>query len=290
MTPPRVHHLNCGTMCPLAGGLLGSGTGLARGLLVAHCMLVETERDGLVLIDTGFGTDEVEDPRRVPRGFRWLVGPTLSASETALAQVTALGFRASDVRHVVVTHLDHDHAGGLPDFPDARVHVHALEHAVAMAPRTLRERASYLRSQWAHGPRWELYREDGETWRGLPAIQPLRGLSADIALVPLHGHTRGHSGVLIKARDRWILHAGDAYLHRNMVHGGPVPVGVQVHEVATQVDGAARRGSLLALARLARSYRDVDVVCSHDPVELSRLATRATSDGQQVPVTARRGA
>ena len=33
------------------------------------------------------------------------------------------GFRREDVRHILVTHLDFDHAGGLPDFPDAVVHV-----------------------------------------------------------------------------------------------------------------------------------------------------------------------
>lgn len=50
----RVHHLNCGTMCPLAGGAIGSGTGLRRGLMVCHCLLIETPRDGLVLVDTGW--------------------------------------------------------------------------------------------------------------------------------------------------------------------------------------------------------------------------------------------
>ena len=38
-----------------------------------------------------------------------------------------------DVRHVLLTHLDRDHAGGIPDFPKARVHVHRKEHEMAVA-------------------------------------------------------------------------------------------------------------------------------------------------------------
>ncbi|MFD0510570.1 MBL fold metallo-hydrolase [Streptomyces aureus] len=34
--------------------------------------------------------------------------------------MTGLGYAVDDVRHIVLTHLDLDHAGGLPDFPRAR--------------------------------------------------------------------------------------------------------------------------------------------------------------------------
>jgi hypothetical protein len=49
----RIHHVSCGTMCPVGGRLVD---GFSRGLtakLVCHCLLVETEQ-GLVLVDTGF--------------------------------------------------------------------------------------------------------------------------------------------------------------------------------------------------------------------------------------------
>src|SRR4051794_19069444 len=131
MTVRAVHHLNCATMCPIAGFLLGA-EGL-RGRMVAHCLLVETERDGLVLIDTGFGTRDIEGRTGLSRSFRVLTAPVLSHRETALAQVKGLGFSPSDVKHIVVTHLDLDHAGGLCDFPRAKVHVHAREHGAAMA-------------------------------------------------------------------------------------------------------------------------------------------------------------
>ena len=271
MSIRAVHHLNCGTMCPLGGFLLGQ-RGL-RGELVAHCLLLETERDGLILVDTGFGTRDVAGQTRIARPFRALTAPAMSEAETAIAQVRARGLQPADVKHIVVTHLDLDHAGGLADFPNARVHVHAREHAAAMARTRRLERERYVSDQWAHGPRWEVYTEDGDTWRGLPAIQRLRGVDADVGMLPMHGHTRGHSAVLVRAAERWLVHAGDAYFHRGAIHGGGVPIGLAMFERAMQIDGRARQASIAALRQLHESYDDLEIFCAHDPAELAAFAT-----------------
>ena len=278
MSIRAVHHLSCATMCPVAGRLLGSDVGLGgRGFMVAHCLLVETARDGLVLIDTGFGTRDCSGATPMSPLFKALVAPTLDVAETALAQLTGLGYAAADLRHIVVTHLDVDHAGGIADFPAARVHLHAREHAAAMARGTLRERERYVPRHWAHGPRWECYAESGDTWRGLPAITRLRGLDADVGLVPMHGHTRGHSAVIVKHGERWLVHGGDAYFHHAAVdgRGGAVPLGFRVFERAVQLDGRARLASIAALRQLRASYPDVDLFCAHDPSELAALRARA---------------
>jgi glyoxylase-like metal-dependent hydrolase (beta-lactamase superfamily II) len=226
-----------------------------------------------VLVDIGFGTRDIEGKTGMPRAFRALVGPTLDRAETAIEQIRARGLDPRDVKHIVVTHLDLDHAGGLVDFPDAKVHLHAREHAAAMARRQRKEKERYLAAHWAHGPKWEVYTEDGETWRGLPAIARLRGLDADIGLVPMHGHTRGHSAIIVRTGDRWLVHAGDAYFHRNSVDSaGAVPIGVSAFERATQMDPAARRASLAALRQLRTSYADIDLFCAHDPREYAALA------------------
>jgi len=272
MSIRKVHHLNCGTMCPVGGSLLGQ-RGLGRGRLVAHCVLVETQRDGLVLIDTGFGTRDVAHKTPLPRAFRAMVAPRLDGTETAIARIEALGLRPADVRHIVVTHLDVDHAGGISDFPEARVHLHAREHAAAMARARPIERRRYLPAHWSHGPRWEVYREGGDTWRGLPAITRLRGLDADIGLLPMHGHTRGHSAVIARTGDRWLIHAGDAYFHRSSIAAtGSIPIGLAAFERYSQIDAAARRGSVAALRQLREHYTDLDMFCAHDPVELDALA------------------
>ena len=94
--------------------------------MVCHCLLIETD-EGLVLVDGGIGTGDIADPARLGPSWVREVSPRLDPAETALAQVRALGFRASDVRSLVMTHLDLDHAGSVPDFPHAKVHVHARE-------------------------------------------------------------------------------------------------------------------------------------------------------------------
>jgi glyoxylase-like metal-dependent hydrolase (beta-lactamase superfamily II) len=258
-------------MCPVAGFLLGGKAW--RGRMVAHVLLIETDRDGLVLVDTGFGTRDIEGATGISRAFKTFVGPTLDRSETALEQIRARGLDPKDVRHVVVTHLDLDHAGGLGDFPSAKVHLHAREHAAAMTRSGRKERERYLTAHWSHGPVWEVYTEDGDTWRGLPAVAKLRGLDADIGLLPMHGHTRGHSAVIVRNDDRWLVHAGDAYFHRNSVEGpGGVPFGFAAFERAMQMDSAARRASVAALRQLRESYSDLDLFCAHDAREYAALA------------------
>ncbi len=269
----RVHHLNCATMCPVAGFLFG-GRG-AR--MVAHCLVIETERDGLVLVDTGFGTRDIEGKTGLPRWFKHVVGPALDRQETAVEQVRALGVDPKDVRHIVVTHLDLDHAGGLCDFPDAKVHLHAREHAAAVARSTFNERGRYIPAHWAHAPKWEVYTEDGDTWRGLPAIARLRGVDADIGLLPMHGHTRGHSAIIVHAGPRWLVHAGDAYFHHGSVDGSPLPVGYATFERAAEVDARARRASIAALRQLRTSYPDLALFCAHDPREYAALSGRPAS-------------
>src|SRR5688572_28824946 len=208
----RVHHLNCATMCPI-GGRMVSGDPSKNARLICHCLLIESDA-GLVLVDTGFGTGDCLHPEKLPSAVRTFAGPIFSIEETARRQIENRGFRVEDVRHIVATHLDPDHAGGLPDFPNATVHQFRAEHDAAMKPRTLLEKHRYLRQHFAHGPKWKLYDEGGEPWFGFNTVRNLEGLPPEILLVPLIGHTRGHCAVAIDTGDRWPLHCGDAYFFR----------------------------------------------------------------------------
>ena len=274
----RVHHLNCGTMCPIAGSLLGSGRGLGRGLMVCHCLLVETDRDGLVLVDTGWGTAECRDRTLIPSFFRGLTGARFDEAECASAQLAALGFTPADVRHVVVTHLDLDHAGGLSDFPHATVHLHQRELDAATARKTFAERQRYLPHQWAHGPRWSAVAETGDTWRGVPAVRKLPGLDADVALLPMHGHTRGHSAIVVGTGDGWLVHAGDAYFHHaELVAAKDAPFGVRAFQNAMQVSGRQRHASAAALRKLHADHQDLAIFSAHDPAELPRAGAASAA-------------
>lgn len=217
----KIHHLSAGTLCPLSRKLVnGDGGLLAAGSLVCHCWLVETS-DGLVLVDTGIGTDDLRDLRaRMGFWFSALVRPDTNPETTALAQVKALGFDPKDVRHIIPTHLDLDHAGGMPDFPWATVHTFRAEHEAAMARRTLKEQGRYRPVHFAHGPKWELRDVEGEAWFGFKGVRAMDARD-DLLLIPLRGHTRGHCGVAVKSDTGWLLHAGDAYFHHGEMEPKP---------------------------------------------------------------------
>src|SRR3954468_13097350 len=164
----RIHHLNCVTSCPLGGRLMDSRTPgvLERGALCCHCLLVESGNE-LVLVDTGFGLRDVQNPRsRLSGFFLKLVSPDFREEHTAIRQIERLGFSPRDVRHIVLTHLDFDHAGGLDDFPDAQVQLHVDEAEAASRRRTLIARGRYRPQQWSSFDRWNLYRPGGEPWFG----------------------------------------------------------------------------------------------------------------------------
>jgi glyoxylase-like metal-dependent hydrolase (beta-lactamase superfamily II) len=272
----KVHHLNCGTMCPRSSRFItGRGGWFDDGRMVCHCLLIESS-EGLVLVDTGIGTGDIENPKRIsPPGLRATIRPVLDREETALAQVEALGFRAEDVRQIVVTHLDFDHAGGLPDFPQAEVHVFAAEHDAMVNP-TFRERPRYPNHYFAHGPRFTRHEVEGDSWFGFESVRVIGGPDAEVALVPLPGHSRGHCAVAVDS-DGWMLHCGDAYFHADEMGDPPhCPPGLVAFQAFTGLQHGPRIRNKKRLNRLAREHGDeIRMFCSHDAAELERMRAAA---------------
>jgi glyoxylase-like metal-dependent hydrolase (beta-lactamase superfamily II) len=261
----KVHHLNCGTMLPPA-----------TPRLVCHVLLVEAPT-GLVLVDSGFGLDDIADPRRRLGGSRVLIRPVLEAEETAARQVERLGSRREDVRHIVLTHFDADHIGGLSDFPHATVHATDAEVLGSMVSPSRRERSRYRPAQWAHGPKIVEHRPDGERWRGFAAAKELTDVAPGLVLVSLPGHTRGHAAVAVDTGGRWILHAGDAFYHHGTLDGhSRVPGTLRAMESLIAYDGKRVRDNH---ARLAELYRRADpdllIVSAHDPALLEEARAEA---------------
>ncbi|WP_367165477.1 MBL fold metallo-hydrolase [Kosakonia cowanii] len=270
-----VHHLNCGCMCPLGGALYD---GFSKGLhahLVCHCLLIETDRDGLVLVDTGFGREDMQAPQRRLSGFFRLMNNIQRRDElTALSRIQALGFKAEDVRHIVLTHLDFDHAGGLTDFPHAQVHLMQQEIDTARQRHSWLQRERYRPGQWSARSGWHGYAAQGESWFGFEAVTALHGLPPEILLVPLAGHTPGHAGVAIQRPEGWLLHGGDAWFYREEM-GRPerhCTPGLRFYQWMMGMDNQARRVNQQRLRELSCAHQaDLTLFCSHDALELRAL-------------------
>lgn len=253
----RVHHLNCGTMHPRF---------VPEGL-VCHVLLLETAA-GLVLVDSGLGLRDAESPASRFGPARFYVRPVFDRNEAAVNQIRRLGFEPNDVRHIVITHFDADHVGGLTDFPWAQVHLTGAEAFAALHPKTIVERQRYLPAGHAHGPLLvEHAPADAESWRGFPGAKELGGIAEGIVLINLPGHTRGHAAVAVDAGDRWILHAGDSFYHHGQLDGsGTAPRALRLMERSVAFDWKRVQANHQRLSELwALGEPGLCLVNAHDP-------------------------
>ncbi|HKJ36223.1 MAG TPA: MBL fold metallo-hydrolase [Solirubrobacterales bacterium] len=274
----KVHHLNCATMCPYSARLLaGEGGWREPAKLICHVLAIESN-DGIVLVDTGLGTADCSNPARTGGLFRVSTRPRFAVEETAIERLRGLGFAPADVRHIVLTHLDVDHAGGLGDFPDAQVHVFRTEMQAALNPG-VREKLRYVSEQWAHGPAWVPYETAGDSWFGFESVRAIEGLDVEVAIVPIAGHTRGHSAVAVRSGDGWLLHCGDGYFHRAEMEQPPEPPpGIKLFQSVVDLDRKQRLANQDRLRRLNSEHgSEIEIFCAHDPLELERLQAPAGS-------------
>lgn len=255
-----LHHVNCGWLhAP------------PNPRVACHCLLLE-DPSGLALVDTGIGLHDARDPTgRVGEAAIRFAGFQFDEADSAVRQLERRGFDPADVRHVVLTHADPDHAGGLADFPNARVHLSAEEHAALTSSGLPR----YRSAQFDHGPRWATHGPSAIRWFGLEARPLPLDFEAEVMLVPLFGHTAGHCGVAVKDARRWVLHVGDAYYLRAELSADDHPVSALCARQA--VDNGRRVASLAQLRRLAREHEgQVELFGYHDTTELP-AADRPTS-------------
>ena len=133
---------------------------------------VETELVRGFVHVVGEVTADIGTDGPLAANFRFITKPDPNGP-TAKSAIEALGFKCDDVRFVVPTHLDLDHAGGLAEFPKAAVHVFQREHDEAMTPSKGHE-LRYVQAHWGHGPDWKLHEPDGESWQGFESVRPIR--------------------------------------------------------------------------------------------------------------------
>ena len=158
------------------------------------------ERKGeLVLFDTGLG-ERIHDEMK-PMKYRqnWIFSKFIMktkfdpASDPIVRQLPMLGFDPKSVKHVILSHLHWDHAGGMPDFPDAEFIIGKKEWESATASDS--HRHAYIREQYdIPGLRKRLVAPDpGKPFLEFPASYDVFG-DGSFRLVDLPGHTDGLMG------------------------------------------------------------------------------------------------
>lgn len=216
--------------------------------------------EGHILIDAGM-TAHV----RVPRAQRRFVPAPLIRPEDEIGpRMTAAGLDPSDVRQVIVTHLDWDHVGGIGHFPHADVLVHRPEHDFA---RTFMGKLRYQPKLWPASFSPTLYDLDAEPYGPFPRSKTVTD-RGDVRIVPIPGHSIGQVGVAVELDDRRLFFGADHVLRQDWflddyAAGRLLGLGIFFRDLATETS-----------RRIQRLFADAATVFlpAHDADAPARLA------------------
>lgn len=250
----EVHHLNCvKIVSPINDNVCG------------HCILIR-ENDRMILVDAGIGLLDIADPNaRIGDELIKTVGYRFNESQTAYRQIEGLGLEPNEVTDCIITHLDNDHTGGLSDFPNANVHLSKEEWESYQS-----DNPRYLKAQLSHQPTIKTYDESKHiSILGLE-VRPIElAMETTFYLVPLFGHTYGHCGVLIKAKEKYFFYVGDAYYMKIELSDKSHPVN-QLAKMRAD-DESLRLSSLETIKQFIVRNPDVAVFGYHDMEEFNQF-------------------
>jgi N-acyl homoserine lactone hydrolase len=224
----RIHrqHVRGSRLPSLAWILLSPTWGPWRPI---HVFVIEHE-DGLILFDSGQDRASLTDRDYYPSSpvmrlvYRRLAQFEIGSNETVSAQLAVLGYRAQDVRWVVLSHLHQDHIGGLRELAGARFVVTTTEWEAMMAPKA--EMAGFLpRHTDLPGATWDKVTFEPTTDPALAPFASAHDLLGDgsLVLLPTPGHPAGSMSMLVRGRDAPLLFVGDLTYDVDAMRRGLVP-------------------------------------------------------------------
>lgn len=225
--------------------------------------LVEHPGAGQILVDSGLHASVAIDPRislgrRQPRRL-----PVRLSAERALpAQLRDRGIDAQQIAVVVMTHLHHDHASGIAQFPNATFVVTSLEWRIACAGG---DKQGYRHAHFDHPLDWRTVDYAARGTGGHGSFNRALDLFGDgsVRLLFTPGHTRGHQSVLLRLAGRDLLLTGDAVYTQRTIDEGLVPIYC--------ADQHLYRRSLGEIQGNVASHPGDLVICGHDAEQWPQL-------------------
>lgn len=249
-TAKRLWALDSPTFTVDANTLMYGLTGRLTIPLPAY--LIEHKK-GLILFDTGLVPASLEDPVSVYGDLANLITLTATPDQRLDRQIEALGYKTSDITHVIASHAHFDHSGGLYLFPQAKFYAGAGEMAHAFWPAKIG--GGFFRRE-------DLDATRSFDWYEIPGIDV--DLFGDGSLVILFtpGHTPGELSLLVRLPSRNFILTGDTVHLRAALEN-------EVH-FPVDSDTAAAVRSLQRL-KLLRDTADATVWITHDPDDWADL-------------------
>jgi glyoxylase-like metal-dependent hydrolase (beta-lactamase superfamily II) len=209
---------------------LASGFGkVPKGLFVAGApwksirfpilsFLIEKGNGDLVLFDTGMGARILDEMKPLKYRQNWIFYKFIMRTEfdpgrdPVVKQIREIGMDPNRVKHVILSHLHWDHAGGMRDFPQAEFIVGKREWESANMGNS--HRHAYIREQydWVDKSRVRLVSPVKEKqFLSFPDSYDVFG-DGNFVMVDLPGHTDGLMGLVVTMPSgRQFLLGGDSF-------------------------------------------------------------------------------
>ncbi|MEZ4460959.1 MAG: MBL fold metallo-hydrolase [bacterium] len=188
--------------------LFEKGGGSRQGKLPMMAALLVHDELGPVLIDAPFGPEGPSNTGELLGAILRRTGVVFKPEWAIVPRIEQLGFRASEINHVLMTHLHFDHTGGMKSVAHARFHIDRDEWMSASGMKPLEAaRAGYVVGDFrALAPRIEKMDLSQAT------IESGFDVFGDgtVEAVPLRGHSIGHTGFRCRVGDAEIFYVGDA--------------------------------------------------------------------------------
>jgi N-acyl homoserine lactone hydrolase len=255
------------------GGLFAAKRALGIGTprseywrLPVPAFLIRHPSAGAILVDTGLHASVARNPRdnmgRMAASYF-----ELEEGEDVPSRLRERGLSARQIEVVILTHLHHDHASGIEQFPDSVFVLSAEEWREATTvSRPLFHGYRPKHYDFAFDYRTVDFDEDEiDSYGPFGRTFDLFG-DGSIRLAYTPGHSAGHMSVLARLPRRdFVITADVAYTWRQL-QGGPEPWRVQ--------DRHNWRRSLREMQAYRKAYEYALIVPGHDPEFWAKLDER----------------
>jgi glyoxylase-like metal-dependent hydrolase (beta-lactamase superfamily II) len=246
----------------------GSGP-LGLGKFPANVVVIDHPKEGIILFDTGYGSDFNQVTARMPEMLYRLITPVnITPETTAQARLKELGIKREDVKHVILSHIHADHIGGVKDFPQATYHADlpALSYYRGLS-KFNQVRSGFLAALLPQDFDARLKPFDSTQFKsgnfGLGNLTWGHDLFSDgsIMIIPLPGHMKGHVGiqVLTQSGEKYLFVA-DAAWRKESITENSLPSMVTRLIIS---DWSAYGKTLHELHDLHHRYPDLKIIPCH---------------------------
>lgn len=253
----------------VAKGLFVQGAGMKNVRFPILSVLIERDND-LVLFDTGIGTRIEEEMRHAICWGNLLFNRSIMHTQfetnrdALVHQLPRLGFKVSDVKNIIVSHLHWDHAGGMRDFPHARFFVSRREWEFVSNLRLGQLfKNAFIKQQFREqGLEIELIETDQrKPFKNFSASYDLFG-DGSMVLVDLPGHSPGLMGMYLTMPSgrRFFFSADTFYFPEGLEQRTPKSKLMQT----LVSEGPESDSSIDKVYYLTKTDPELEIVGSHD--------------------------